>query len=276
MQHLEILVFSMSIAILKKALKNIDKLSIHEFSLSLRRSLTGDFQQVDDLLRANKDKLLQFASKHLSKARLDEIGRFLYVLHVASPEVFKSIVNTIREKKSILLSKVRAAKISEVAEFLSGISYGENIEMLVRLVMNMIREQKIMQSLGSINDFITYLGLAKRDIASNVLTMLLSDIERDILEILKGSSLKDIAIFFNSVNKIDRDLGIKVLNKYREILLDVFSEKIVSTPLEEIFSSIMLIAQVDAIFAKDILTKNLQAIGDRAPELLKFIAKSTA
>jgi len=254
-----------------KVIKKIDKISIMEFSKLLRNAMTSDFEHVVSVLFENKDKISEFFISHIRDTSLGELGVFLYTLYLANKDVFEHVVGVLNEYREQIVSKAGEASISEIAEFLCGISFNEGSMDLARPIIELITRRIEEFSLQDLGEFLTYLSIAEKNFVRDVLSMLKPGTEKLISKYIVDASLNDIAVFFSSVSKIDRSEGIELLNKHRDKIMELFAQRLSSSSIDDVSSFLLLIAQVDVSLVEELLEGHRDELERRFGDAIKTI-----
>lgn len=256
---------------LGKLIKKLERLSITEFSKHIRDALTSNFENVHDFLEQNKDKIIGFILAHIQESSLGEIGVLLYTLYVANKDVFLEIVRELVKFKDKIIPKVESASISEIAEFLSGLSFGEDIYKLADPTIDIVSKNIGKYTLHDIGEFMVYLGLADKNFANYTMSKILGSLNEVFSEFLENAPLDDIALFFSGISKIYSEKSTELLNSYKEKILDIFESKIENSDPEEITGFLLLMAQVNQEFVREIFEKYREQLKEKLGETMKTV-----
>ena len=240
---------------LVECLENLDAVSIAQLSEAMRDAASNDLKKAMEIISKNCERIVDFFEKQIPNTSLGEIGVFLYTIHTIGPEVFRLTVKVLLKYRDMIILRSRQSGILEVAEFLSGISFAEDILDFIRHIVSTLKADIGKHDIHEIGEFLACLSIAEPSIVREILFGIISSVERMLHRWIVEGSLNDIALFFSSVGKIDKKTGIRLLRMFKKDILSVFDRRYASCTIDDLTSFILLMAQVDISFVDEVLEK---------------------
>ncbi len=261
----------------KDVINNLDTMSVRDLAKILRECMANDFDEVIRTLQENREKILGLVQSIIPKCSLGDLGVLLYTIHIANADIYEDLVDILIMYKSQIIDKIPRTEMLEIGEFLGGISHSEKCLVLINPIVEIIRNRIGTYDIHKISEFITYLSVAKKQVAMHILTQILSEIEASFSRSFPDVSLNDIALFISSIGKINRKEGIRILEKYNEKISSLFARKLESLSTDDIASFLLLMAQLDISYVEELLSKyqnEIEAVcGESAKTIVSFIDK---
>ncbi len=258
--------------------KFIEKASLRTFISILQKYIAQDLRRLEQILLDNKLTIFRFFTEQLSKASLEDIGEFLYIICNISRDLCTQFSNLPSNFLQKILSLISQSDLDELGAFLSGATLaglkGVIIEESIARIKGIIRNATIIE----ICDFLAHLGMLDPQASQHILGSIQPEIDASISRFLKEGVPLDILItLIGYISKIDKNMTKSLLEQHAEEIRYNFIHKLNKMSLDEITSFFLILAQIDKKFAQSIINETIKPLKeiykDEITTLLAFIER---